>query len=125
MFEISLNNIVTATRGDTGQLIIPIKIGTALNPIIPELTESTMIYFGLMEPNKPFEGSTIRKSYSKSDVNLTDFTLTVTINAEDTECLVPGVYHYCVKLYLPGSAVDGIPDKVHTIVPKTKFIIVD
>ena len=48
----------------------------------------------------------------------------------DTQFLLPGVYYYQIKAYFPYGTVSdedsGIRDaEVHTIIPKTKFIIVE
>ena len=79
-----------------------------------------------MEPNQLFEDTIVKKVYTKDDHRDEDDpeALTISFDCEDTENLLPGVYYYSIKLYRPG---DGLTtkDRIDTIVPKRKFIIVD
>ena len=55
--------------------------------------------------------------------------LPISFDCEDTENLLPGVYYYSIKLYRRGNNDPEkgpiTKDRIDTIVPKRKFIIVD
>ena len=71
-----------------------------------------------MSPNKRFEDSILIKEYFsvEEDTGL----LTVELSSADTELLTPGCYYYTIKL-----ATDLGDGEVYTIIPNTKFFIVD
>ena len=124
MFNIAKNGIITITRGDSAETSLYINIGTELEPLITKLGDNDKVYLGVMEPNQLFEDAIIKKVYTKDDHKDEDEALTISFDCEDTENLLPGVYYYSIKLYRPG---DGLTtkDRIDTIVPKKKFIIVD
>ena len=126
MFDIAKNGIITITRGDSAETSLYINIGTELEPLITKLGDNDKVYLGVMEPNQLFEDAIIKKVYTKDDHKDEDDpeALTISFDCEDTENLLPGVYYYSIKLYRPG---DGLTtkDRIDTIVPKRKFIIVD
>ena len=124
MFNIAKNGIITITRGDSAETSLYINIGTELEPLITKLGDNDKVYLGVMEPNQLFEDAIIKKVYTKDDHKDEDEALTISFDCEDTENLLPGVYYYSIKLYRPG---DGLTtkDRIDTIVPKSKFIIVD
>ena len=127
MFDIAKNGIITITRGDSAETSLYINIGTELKPFITKLGDNDKVYLGVMEPNQLFEDATIKKVYTDKDQLYDDKKcpyLPISFDCEDTENLLPGVYYYSIKLYRPG---DGLTtkDRIDTIVPKRKFIIVD
>ena len=125
MFNIAKNGIITITRGDSAETSLYINTGTELKPVITRLGKNDKIYLGVMEPNQLFEDALIKKVYTYKDhTDEKDPYLTISFDCEDTENLLPGVYYYSIKLYRPG---DGLTtkDRIDTIVPKRKFIIVD
>jgi len=117
MFDISANGIITISRGDSFTLNVAIDIGEPLNSLLYELGNDDKVYFGLMEPNQPFEHALVRKMYTKED-QTSDLDVVMNFVPEDTEFLMPGKYYYMVKLVRSDNSVD-------TIVSKTKFIIID
>ena len=127
MFNIAKNGIITITRGDSAETSLYINIGTELEPSITKLGDNDKVYLGVMEPNQLFEDAIIKKVYIDKDHLYDDKKypyLPISFDCEDTENLLPGVYYYSIKLYRPG---DGLTtkDRIDTIVPKRKFIIVD
>ena len=85
------------------------------------------VYFGLMEPNSVFEQSLVRKSTNDCIKFDKDGNFFITIEPEDTEHLLPGIYYYSIKLevdHLQGKTYESI-HKVITVINKTKFIILD
>ena len=116
MFTQSKNNIITVNRGDTFTITLPINVGTPTDPRFHELVEGDKVYFGLMEPNQPFEYALIRKVYDTT--NQSGFILDMEFNPEDTEELLPGKYYYSIKLQTARG-------EVFTILPKTIFTIID
>lgn len=86
------------------------------------LQDQDVLYFGVMQPNKPFEKSIILKTYTAADCN-SDGSITIRLDPEDTRYLFPGEYYYSIKLNRIKESIDL--DKVYTIIPKTKFMIID
>lgn len=126
MFDVSNNNIITITRGDTATLSMYINIGSELEPLYFPLTDTdAKVYMGIMEPHQPFEKAIVKKTFDKDHGwDPEQQVLLITIRPEDTERLIPGVYYYSIKLYRPASDILG-QDQIDTIIPKRKFVIVD
>lgn len=124
MFEISANQIISLTRGDTASTLLYINLGTELQPLIYDLQKQDKIYFGVMEPNQPFECAILKKVYTHEDFDYERHLLRIYFDVKDTEFLLPGQYYYMIKLYRPNRE-DSNKDLVDTIVPKTKFYILD
>lgn len=120
MVYISNNGFVKLTRGDTLDFPLFINEGTGCEPIryyIKNHPEAS-VYFGVMEPNQPFEIALIRKSYdSNSEVN-ENGDLVIHLAPEDTLNVLPGKYYYSVK-------VDFGNGNVETIIPRTDFLITE
>lgn len=125
MATVARNGIIEIHRGDTAVFPILINIGTNIMPLLYELREKDTLYFAVMEPGKKFEDAIIRKTFGPSDFNRKTFCVPVRFYPEDTEYLKPGRYYYQVKLRRDASNIDCGFEAVETIIPKTKFIIVD
>lgn len=120
MLKISPNKIITIERGDSGSFTTELNIGTPLKPEIYQMSEFDTLYFGVMEPNKPFEQSIIMKKYVANDLNA-DGTITIAFSPLDTEYLLPGTYYYAIKI---NSVIeDGVINNVYTVQINRKFII--
>lgn len=131
-----LNNIIKIPRGDTYIFTVPIE-DEAGEPYV--IKPNDAVYFGLMEPNKPFEEPILAKrtapwtfnaSANMVSSNIITFddkgNYTITIASADTEHLVPGVYYYTVKLQLDHIDEQNANiqvNQVKTIINRTKFII--
>lgn len=122
MFSISNNGIVRVTRGDTFSLSVDINVGTQLQPILYNLKKGDVVYFGLMEPNKPFECAVLKKAYSQKDQQKDNSSILMNFSHDDTAYLVPGNYYYMIKLVRSANDESCFVD---TIVDKTKFILLD
>lgn len=128
MFDINRYGMITMNRGDTWDTQIFVNIGTELLPWPYQLGINDYVYFGVMEPNQPFEHALIRKRIDKDD-NIDPATgepldagyYNIKFDVKDTEFLMPGTYYYEVKLLRHNETTDE--DKVDTIIPKTKFVI--
>ena len=120
MFNIAYNGIVTVNRGDSFELPLSLNVGTSLYTLDYILAECDHVYFGLMEPNQPFETAIVRKVLTHADQH-EDGKLYIRFWPEDTRLLLPGKYYYQVKLQTVDAAT-GRKD-VETIVDKTLFYI--
>lgn len=123
MFNISSNGIVTVNRGDSFEFPITLNIGDSMNRQNYILTGNDVIYFGVMEPNQPFENAIIRKMVTAND--LVENNVIVRFWPEDTVCLLPGKYYYQVKLetdcYDPKT--QRVRKDVETVIDKNLFYI--
>ena len=119
-------NIIKMNRGDTYEFNLTIDDeGSENGKYI--LQGNDTVYFGLMEPNSVFEQSLVRKSTNDCIKFDKDGNFFITIEPEDTEHLLPGVYYYSIKLEVDhpqGETYESI-HKVITVINKTKFIILD
>jgi len=93
-----------------------------------------------MEPNQDFENAIIKKVLVfTTDFSTDSKTVTFSFTPTDTEYLLAGNYYYEVKEMLPLSSIYESGDvaltesgvitdgnsEIFTILPKTKFIIID
>jgi hypothetical protein len=126
MAHISPNNIITVNRGDYFVFTFQINIGTAMNPVYYTLTGDDKVYLGVMEANKTFEQAIIKKVFTAADSN-SDGSIDIVFETNDTINLLPGNYYYSIKLNQPiaSTSEEAEKDKITTIVPKTKFIIIE
>lgn len=120
MFYIENTGIIRITRGDSAEAPLFMNQGCELNPIRYELKDNDEVYFGVMEPNYPFEQAIIKKKYTKNDVNEYG-DVVVKFSSEDTVNLIPGKYFYSIKLN-KWDEEKQIYD-IYTIVERTQFFI--
>lgn len=142
MLSISQNGIISMSKGDSWKTSIFINLGTALEPAPYNLEEGDHVYFGVMEPNQPFKDALVCKKLGVADRTpkagddedadgdgFLDGYVDIYFDSKDTEHLIPGVYYYEVKLLRPaadpGALERGIAESVDTIIPRTKFIIME
>ena len=79
-------------RADSFDMFIPsIDI-----PFKDELT--LKVYFGVMEPNQPFECAIIRHTYLPEDFD-SEGNLVIKLQPYETELLSEGLYYYEIKAY--------------------------
>lgn len=127
MFNINQNGIIVMTRGDTWESNIFVNLGTKVNPLPYVLTENDYLYFGVMEANVPFDCSLIRKKIDMSACADSSERpagyYKISFNHDDTSHVMPGNYYYEVKL-LRKNPENGV-EKVDTIIPRTKFVILE
>lgn len=123
MFRITKDNIITITRGDSGYIPVTLNINSTVDPQIYELKDTDIVYLGITEPQKPFEHAIVRKAINGSD-HVGESSVKFVLNPQDTECLVPGVYSYSVKLYEPEDIIHQTYH-VHTILDKKRLVIIE
>ena len=112
--EITMNKLVYLNRGDTLDFPFLINEGNDLEPSPYILQDGEFLYFGVMEPNQPFEVALIRKKYDKDNQNEEGY-INIHLDVDDTILLLPGTYYYEIKLQRG--------NEVKTLVSKRKFII--
>ena len=123
MFNISRDGIVTLSRGDNVSIPLFINAGTEIAPVRYPLQDNDIIYFGVCEPNQPFETAIVRKVYDKDNREINDNgDLVITFDSNDTEYLEDGLYYYIVKLSTKNENGDEL---ITTLIHKTKFYIED
>ncbi len=116
--RIARNGIITLYAGDYLEAPIFLNVGDTLYPVRYTLKEGEKIYIGIMEPKQDFKHAIVRKMLTIEDLN-EDGDAVLKLNTEDTEYLMPGIYYYEIKFVTVKDEVE----RIETIVPKTKFII--
>ena len=123
MFHVTYNGIITINRGDSFVATMALTAGSEINPVVYEMTPDSFVYFGLMEPNQPFEDAIVKKKYTINDLD-ENGNVVIKFKPSDTQCLLPGRYYYQVKLQVCNP--DNYEDyEVHTIIDKTQFFILE
>ena len=119
---LSMNNIgqIRLSRGDDCRFELLINQGTAIDPISYILEPSDEVFFGVMEPNQPFEYAILKKRYTAADLD-SEGKLWITLLPQDTLCLLPGLYYYQIKVRVFNSLLTKYD--VMTLNPKTQFWI--
>lgn len=123
MFNIAYNGIITVNRGDSFRLPMVLNYGTNLEPLNYRMSQNSIVYFAVMEPNQPFEDALIKKKYAMDDVDA-DGNIVIKFRPQDTQCVLPGKYYYQVKLQRFNSN-DPEDYEVDTVVDKTLFYILE
>lgn len=123
MFNIAYNGIITVNRGDSFRLPMVLNYGTNLEPMNYQMSQNSVVYFAVMEPNQPFEDALIKKKYTMDDVDA-DGNIVINFRPQDTQCVLPGKYYYQVKLQRFNSN-DPEDYEVDTVVDKTLFYILE
>ena len=97
-----------------------------MNPVYHTLTGNEKLYLGVMEANQPFEDATIKKVFSAGDSN-SDGSIDIVFETTDTLNLLAGNYYYSIKLNqpIPETPTEAGKDVITTIIPKTKFVIIE
>lgn len=121
----STNKIITLTRGDTESITFKTNTGSGVEPKYYEMTEDDKLYFALMEPNQKFEDAILKKVIDYNTYSLSGKEYIIKFNTADTEHLLPGTYYYQIKLYIENDPENEGNESLYTIVPKTKFFILD
>ena len=126
MAHISPNNIITMNRGDYFSFNFLINVGTEMNPVYHTLTGDEKLYLGVMEYNTAFEQALVKKVFTASDSE-SDGSIDIVFETTDTLNLLPGNYYYAIKLNQPisASSEEAEKDKITTLIPLTKFVIIE
>lgn len=123
LYIVKKDKVMTMTRGDYFSFKVDLKAKDVFG--LGEeykLSNNDILFFGLMEPNQPFEKAFLKKQYTYDDYDIEGGTLKIVLNPEDTIELMPGTYYYQIKVLYEDE--DGTTH-VDTVVQKTKFYIVD
>lgn len=121
MFDISENNVITITRGDSATFSLYLNKGTNLDPEQYILTGSDAVYMGIMEANQRFEDAIVKYKFTASDLDSSN-NVKIKIKATDTEYLEPDKYFYQIKLASTDSDGD---EQVSTVISRTEFFVQD
>ena len=129
--RIADNGIITMHAGDYFEVPLFLNVGYGCCPIRYQLKKGDKVYFGIMEPHQPFEFALVRKVLTIDDLNENGDPVVI-LKPDDTERIMPGLYYYEVKLMRVNLEDDGsdseepeISDYIDTIIPKTKFWILE
>ena len=121
MNQVASNGIIKIHAGDSFTTTFFLNVGDNFEPIQYVLEEFDKVYVGIMEPNQSFAHAIIRKVLTADDLAASGDPI-FRLSPEDTECLMPGLYYYEVKLQ-PFKL--SASDTVITVIPKTKFYILE
>ena len=135
MYTKTRYGIISMNRGDTFSFVLDVNVGsgvcpkwytlqTTINPQTGE-EEKDYLYFALLEPNQRWEDAILKKTYDSTDILAGYSNPILRIDTEDTEYLRPGTYYYQVKLFRAGPHCEDGLDHVDTVIPRTKFIILE
>lgn len=116
------SNIIVMNRGDSFAFSLSIDDETHVEvDSLYRLTDTDVVYLGIMLPHQKFENAIIKKRFTKADQDSSGYII-AEIAPEDTLDLLPGVYYYAVKLR---QSTNEPTERISTVINKTKFIIND
>jgi hypothetical protein len=140
MFTISRDNsIVVLNRGDTFKCPLFINTGSELEPLRYTLTNTDILAFNILYPgtgeyldeNKDgfIENTPVLQHIYSNDgaaehipyILNSNGDIVISFTSDDFKKVSPGTYYYEVKL----KYIDGGETRIDTIVPRTKFILVE
>jgi len=116
-----MSKIIRLYRGDTFNFVLNIDDESTLEHYYV-LRKNDLVYLGVTLPHQPFEDAIIKKVLTAADCDSSG-NIIVTFEPKDTVNIMPGVYYYSVKLRK--SIDDKRKEEVITVIPKTKFVILD
>ena len=125
MASLSKNKIITMNRADTFKFPFYIAIGSTVNYILYDMVPGDKLYFAVLEPHQKWEDALIKKTYTYKDYETENHRVMIRFVPEDTEYVKPGNYYYQVKLYRPSENVLDGYEAIDTLIPRTKFIILE
>lgn len=129
MFNIQNNRIITIVSGDTIEIPLFINENTDLEPIRYAFGKYDKVYFVIMEPHQEFNCGILRHEYGYEDLNESE-DIVIKLTHDDTINLLPGTYYYEIKLLMRETVEEDdevivLNEWLDTIVPRTKFIILN
>lgn len=124
MLDISNNNLMTMHRGD--DVLFRISIRANDDGDVYEIGDKDSVFVGIMESRGSFEDALIRKEFTKADMD-EEGNIVATLKSDDTVNLLSGKYYIQAKLRsVVGESESGEPSyEISTILPKTRFVILD
>lgn len=121
MFDVSVNNIITLSRGDSFECSLFLNAGTDVSPLQYVLDDGEYIYFYLLRPNQCFEDAVLAKRFDTEDIDSESGNVIIKFEPKDTINLCPGTYYYEIRAHLIEENGDAI---INTVVERTRFIII-
>ena len=109
MFELTDDQMIYLSRGDTCSFTLVILTGDNLKNYRYKIGDNDEIYLGVTEANECFENSILKKKFTKEDID-EDGNVVITFNHNDTKCLEEGTYYLTIKL-VNDEGVETIVDK--------------
>lgn len=109
MFELTDDQMIYLSRGDTCSFTLIILTGNNLQNYRYRIKENDEVYLGVTEHNECFENAILKKKYTIADVD-ENGDVVISFNHNDTKCLEEGTYYYTIKL-ASGEDVETIVDK--------------
>ena len=125
MASLSKNKIITMNRADTFKFPFYIAIGSAVNYVLYDMVPGDKLYFAVLEPHQKWEDALIKKTYTYEDYDEENHREMIRFDPEDTEYVKHEKYYYQVKLYRPSENVLDGYEAIDTLIPRTKFIILE
>lgn len=122
LFDVSNNEHIMLSRGDTLSFALFINSGNELYPEQYIMTENDTIYFAIMEIGTKFEDAIFKKVFDYNSEKDIYGNLIITLVPQDTENLVSGKYYYTIKMRTIVQDEDSI---VRTLIPNREFVIID
>lgn len=122
-YLIHKNNNIVLVRGDSFEFTVYIE-DDSIESKIYTMQDDDVLYFGIMDPNQPFECALVKKRYTVEDLD-SEGNINIILCPEDTVDLIPGLYYYEVKLHRLKDTSEEHIDKVITVIQKSKLTIVD
>ena len=122
---ISKNNLIAVNRGDTLNIPVTLNIGTGVNPVIYEMKPGDCLFFALLEINQKWEDALLKKVFNYDDWIHNKKKANFYLSCDDLEYLVPGIYNYQIKLFIKEDERFNHSESVITIIPRTKFTILE
>lgn len=126
MAFLSSNNIIITNRGDSFKFPVTIYSKDENNVSnLYAMQEGDFLYVAVLEPNQKWENALIKKTYDYTKYEADGGYVMVRFTSEDTQYVLAGNYYYEIRLYrAPQNVKDGY-EAVDTILPRTKFTILD
>lgn len=115
MFELTDEQMIYLSRGDTCSFTLTILTGNNLEGYRYIIKENDEIYLGVTEANQCFENAILKKKYTIADVD-ENGDVVISFSHNDTKCLEKGTYYYTIKL------VSG--NDVETVVSNKRLFII-
>ena len=116
-YFVKRNHVISLNRGDYAEITFKFEEGKFPKTPIT-MNDGDVLFFGLMDPNRHFEHSLIKKEYTGTNVIDDEGKFTLVLEPDDTLELVPGTYFYEIKLLTADA-------KIKTLIQKTRFNIID
>ena len=110
MFDVTDDQMVFLTKGDTCAFTLVLLVGSNMCPYRYRIKPNEQLLLGISEPNSSFEDAILKKVYTYDDINENGDVI-ITLNHNDTKCLKEQTYFYSIKLLTEDGDVETVVDK--------------